>query len=620
MRILLVNLPWAAVEVPSLALGVLRSCLRKRMPEAEVEVVHANLEFLDWAADNLGFSLDDYQYFARRTYISGCGEWVFSAALYNDPEWRLREFHDYFRDKMTEAEIASSVELHRLVPGFIRDLAERIVAAEPDYVGFTSAFQQNTAALATAGHLKRLAGGIRTVMGGANCNGVQGAVIHRNFPVLDFVVRGEGEIAFPRLIAAGATGDGLADIDGLCWRAADGRSIANPMGEAPLPPSELVAPDFSGYFERFAASKAADRITPRLIVEGSRGCWWGEKHHCLFCGLNGVSAEFRSKHPDVFYEEMVSLAARHRVLDVFVVDNILDLGYLTSLLPRLAGSGYDLRLEYAIKSNLTGPQVQVLADAGLDTVQVGIENLSDRVLSLMSKGATGCQNVRVLRDGETSGITMKWSYLCGFPGERDADYQPVVDQMPALHHLPPPSTVGEIVIERFSPYFDRSELGFTGLRPTRQYEMIYDLPASELADLAYLFGVSTLGISPSMMARLRAAVGAWREAYPTSHLTHHDLGNEVLLLNQRKHDEWDRMRLTTPMEIGAFRRLERPVTAKALAAHLAVGSSAVAALLRTWRGLGIVFTDGERFVHVVPRAMNQHLLKANVSERAGSAR
>lgn len=31
-----------------------------------------------------------------------------------------------------------------------------------------------------------------------------------------------------------------------------------------------------------------------LLYEASLGCWWGEKHHCTFCGLNGTTMKFRA--------------------------------------------------------------------------------------------------------------------------------------------------------------------------------------------------------------------------------------------------------------------------------------------------------------------------------------
>ena len=55
-------------------------------------------------------------------------------------------------------------------------------------------------------------------------------------------------------------------------------------------------PDYDDYYAVLAelgqTAQGLDRI---LLYEGSRGCWWGEKHHCTFCGLNAQSMKFRAK-------------------------------------------------------------------------------------------------------------------------------------------------------------------------------------------------------------------------------------------------------------------------------------------------------------------------------------
>ncbi|MEU1755100.1 RiPP maturation radical SAM C-methyltransferase [Micromonospora matsumotoense] len=619
MRVLLVNTPWTSIDVPSLAIGILTNSVRQKLPDAEVEAIHANLDFVDWVVDRTEFGLTDYYYYSLFTYFAGCGDWVFSSALYDDPEWRVKEFTNRVQNQMTERELALNIELHRLAPEFVAELADRIVAQAPDVVGFTSTFQQNAAALATARAIKKRAPGIRTVMGGANCDGEQGAAIHRNFSFVDYVVRGEGETAFPRLLAAidparpaagaAASAGVLADIEGLCWAGPDGRSVANPMSTTPLPPAEIVAPDYAGYFERLAASRARNWVEPRLVVEGARGCWWGEKHHCTFCGLNGSFMQFRSKHPGKFYDEIIELVERHQVLDMFVVDNILDMSYVTSLLPRLTESDYDLRLQYEIKSNMKGPQVQALADAGLVSVQPGIESLNSRVLKLMDKGVSGCLNVRMLRDAETSGITIAWNYLYGFPGETEADYLPVIAQMPALHHLCPADGNTRIAIERFSPFFVNPALGFTDLRPAAQYRLIYDLPESELMDLAYLFDVPPQGIGGETADRLGRAVTEWQHEYARSRLTHHDLGDEIVLVSRRKHFDWHILRLTDPTELAVFRQLDQPHSVAALARRLSVDESTLVSLLQRWRDLGLVYEDAGQFIQIAPQAMNQDLLR-----------
>ncbi|APU15560.1 MULTISPECIES: RiPP maturation radical SAM C-methyltransferase [Actinoalloteichus] len=617
MRVLLVNMPWALIDVPSLALGILRRAAIKADPAVEVDVLHANLDYVDWVTQRSEFTIQDYHFYSLATYFAGVGDWVFSSALYDDPQWRNAEFVEQV--PMTDEHRRMSLELHASAPDFVAELTERILAMEPDLVGFTSTFQQNMPTLAVARAIKRAAPHVLTAMGGANCDGVQGEALHRNYEFLDFVIRGEGEVTFPRLLAALRQDTAPSDVLGLCWRGPDGISVSNRMNTRPLMPAEIVSPDYDGYFERLDVSTARDWVEPKLVVEGARGCWWGEKHHCKFCGLNGSFMEFRSKSPTVFWAEIVELVTRHQVLDMFVVDNILDMGYVKTLLPTIIDSGYDLRMQYEIKSNMRRGQLETLFKAGLVNVQPGIESLNSRVLKLMDKGVTGCQNVRMLRDAATVGLSIAWNYLYGFPGEDEADYLPVIEQMPALHHLPPLDGVARIVIERFSPYFNRPELGFGELTPGGAYTLSYDLPESELLDLAYLFSSPERGIDESLGDRLRAAADRWQREFAGSRLSHTDLGSEILLISRRRDFDWSTLRLTDPWDVAVFRLLDQPHTLAALDRKLSADGGAsdvgrLERLTRRWLDLGILFTESEHYVHVAPLSTNQDLMRIDTSD------
>ncbi|MFF6991969.1 RiPP maturation radical SAM C-methyltransferase [Streptomyces sp. NPDC010273] len=634
MHIVLVDMPWSSLDAPSLALGILRRRILDVFPDgaADVEVVHANLDFADWVSARTEYGFEEYE-FCSTSYFSGHSEWIFSGALNNQPRWRVAEFTEHFGEKMPAHMLAKARELHELAPLFVRETAAKIAATAPDVVGFTTTFAQNAAALAAARVVKELAPGTTTVFGGANCDGPQGAALHRNFEYVDFVVRGEGEIAFPRLLAALRDGDtdDLAAIPGLCRRDARGRSVAHPMNAAPLPPGALVTPDYGDYFERHAQSTAGGWVEPRLVVEASRGCWWGEKHHCTFCGLNGSFMEFRSKDPRRFVEEILGLVERHRVLDVWVTDNILDMAYLTSMAPLLQESGYDLRLCYEIKSNLRREQLATLHAAGVSYVQPGVESLSTRVLKLMDKGVTGCQNVRLLRDAETVGVNLSWNYLHGFPGETEQDYDEIVGQLPALHHLGPPAGSTRLKVERFSPYFDRPELGFGDLRPAAHYQHIYDLPQDELADLVYIFDSPNQGIDGACLDRLRTAVADWTRAYQRSRLTHCDLGTHIVLVDTRPGFSWRLLDLTDPLDVTVFRLLDTPRSLPALVRKAAarcadpqgspgeVTQEQVGGLLARWLRLGLVFAEGGQYVHVAPAVANQDLLRLDGAGLHGDA-
>ena len=631
MRVLLVNMPWGPIDVPSLALGILKNSVANLPHRVDIDILHANIEYVDWATGELDLDYEDYIYYSNETYFVGCGDWVFSSALHGDPSWGVDRFRADFtgssgagvqpyerreaKPTIEPSRIERTIQLHERAPDFIRLIVERMLSSAPDVVGFTTTFQANVAALAAAHEIKRVSPGTITVFGGANCDGPQGAALHRNFEFVDFVVRGEGEMAFPELLETIQKNGDASTVPGLCWRSTDGRSVPNEMLSRPLPPGRIVSPDYSGYFERLDDSVAGNWVEPKLIIEGARGCWWGEKHHCTFCGLNGSAMEFRSKSPSRFLDEIHTLAERHQVLDMVVVDNILDMRYLRSLLPDMIESGHDLRIQYEIKANMKYDQLAVLARAGVISVQPGIESLNSRVLQIMRKGVTGCQNVRVLRDGESLGMSVYWNYLYGFPTETDEDYLDAISQLPALHHLHPPVGSNRIGIERFSPYFDDPSLGFSELRPDAQYYRNYDLSEEELFDLAYLFDAPPKGIDDELATQLADGIAQWIRSYVDSTLSFGDTGDSILIVNQRSAFDWSTLRLTDPFELAAFRLLDQPRTVPSLTKAISrSGESApspedVAALLLRWRELGLLFEDADTFISIATEDTNQSLLK-----------
>jgi radical SAM superfamily enzyme YgiQ (UPF0313 family) len=110
--------------------------------------------------------------------------------------------------------------------------------------------------------------------------------------------------------------------------------------------NDLPYPDHTDYFREFTAAKDKPAMGPELTMETSRGCWWGQKHHCTFCGLNGLSMTYRSKSPDRAYREIKYLLAEYGDFDIFNTDNIVDLRYFSELFPRLISEGIKAKLFY----------------------------------------------------------------------------------------------------------------------------------------------------------------------------------------------------------------------------------------------------------------------------------
>ncbi|MEU3859230.1 RiPP maturation radical SAM C-methyltransferase [Streptomyces sp. NPDC028722] len=599
MRVHLVTMPWHPLDLPSLQLGLLHRIVRQARPGDEVTEFHGSLRWAEFLLERTGGRLlpGDCVEVGSDGIFHGLGDWVFSGVLHGDPGWGLARLRDYAAGRDVRIDTAVAMRPH--AAPFVDACAAEVLAAEPDVVGFTSTFMQNVPSLALARELKRRCPELTVVFGGGNCEGPMGHALHRNHRFVDHVVRGEAEYAFPALLRHLADGTAPADVPGLCWW--DGTTArANTETRRTVAPADIPSPDYDQWQAALDASPVREHIHPKLVVEGARGCWWGEKHHCTFCGLNGTAMEFRAKPGERLWAEMDRLVRRHRLLDVVTVDNIIGMAYFRDFLPRVAGSGWDLRLHYEVKSNLTPDQLGLLAASGTVHIQPGIESLGSRVLDLMDKGVTGARNVRTLRECENHALTCSWNLLYGFPGESADDYTPVIDQLPNLVHLQPPSGAHRIQLERFSPHFTDPRLGFGKRRPAGMYQHVYDLPEEELADLVYLFDTEDAGITGPVERRLREAVAAWRAGHAHSRLLFEEDGAD-LLVHDRRHGRPPAGHRFTGWRAAALRRLEDGRTVPALHRLLAAdGHEAPSGALADWAEealrLGLLFRDGATYV------------------------
>jgi ribosomal peptide maturation radical SAM protein 1 len=612
MRVLLVSMPFQTVGMPSLALGVLDSAVHRRLPELEVGQLYANILFAEHIVAR-GFPVKAYEELVSTTF-RGIGEWIFSSALHDVPEWKFEEFRRDCQD-FSGIDGALALELHHESPRFVDGIAERIVREGWDVVALTSTFMQNVASLSLARALKRRKPEIVTIAGGANLDGVQGEAIHARYRDLDYVVRGEGDTAFPDFLERLVSGENMSDVPGLCWREG-AKQVCNPGGGT-VAISDIPAPNFDPFFAQLDASPVGIAVQPQLVLEAARGCWWGEKHHCKFCGLNGSTMKFRSKSPAQVWEEIAEMVARHQVLDIVMVDNILDMRYFENLLPRMMAANWDLRIHYEVKANLNPDQLRILRLARITHIQPGIESLSTHVLALMDKGVSGCQNVALLREGENEGLTVSWNHLYGFPDETIDDYESIIRQIPALVHLQPPSGAQRIAIERFSPYFNQPELGFEEKKPAGFYSIVYGLSDEEVSDMVFFFDAPPRGIAVQTESDLKKVITSWQELHAGSHLYLEADGDAWVINDERRGWPQRRMRYETSFEREAISALLRPHSAQSLAraleeAGIAVAEREVMAFLEKLLAAGFVFEQEGKHVLIATRFDRSNIRMADV--------
>ena len=366
---------------------------------------------------------------------------------------------------------------------FVERCVDEILASVPRIVGFSSSFQQHAASLAVAKRLKERAPQTIVLFGGANCEGDMGRETVAAFEFVDAVVSGEGDAIVPVLVERLLRGSCRGIYPAYTCAAMRANRPANAPAIVDL--DALPYPDFSDYFAALPDVAAAET---RLNIETSRGCWWGQKHHCTFCGLNGSAMAYRKKSPKRAVDELEALARTYGVRRFAATDNILDAGYFTTALADLARRDLGIELFYETKANLREAQIRALADAGVRSIQPGIESLSTPVLVLMRKGVSALRNVQTLKWCRAAGIAVTWNVLYGFPGESPDDYRAMEALVPLLAHLTPPSYVGRLRLDRYSPMYEApASVRPHGRRARARLRAPLRLPSASLRRLAYYF-------------------------------------------------------------------------------------------------------------------------------------
>jgi len=450
------------------------------------------------------------------------GEWLFSSILFRDNP-KHSQYPDIFKPVFE-----STAQEANCSTGYLEEIAHTIapqfltsIMASNDWdrykvIGFTSTFDQNVASLTLAKLIKDLYPNVRIVFGGANFDGEMGLEQLRAFPWIDYVVVGEGEDVFPSLTKKILHDDEKEFLPGIAFR--EGEKIHfKPNTTLFSDFKKIGPPDYDDYFEmvKELEGQGSTGLNRILLYEGSRGCWWGEKHHCTFCGLNAQSMQFRAKSSEQVTQEMDILSSRYDTTRFRLVDNIIDLKYIDHLFGKLAAGHYDLDVFMETKANLTKQQIQTLAQGGVKCMQPGIESLSGAQLKEMDKGVSPLQNIQCLKWSRYYNLDVNWNILLGFPQETNADYQRQIELIPGIFHLQPPEGTGKLWLERFSPYFMRpKEYGVRISGPGTAYEYVYDARKVDLNKIAYDFEYEIeWKVDPALYDQLVQLVAEWRRRY-----------------------------------------------------------------------------------------------------------
>ncbi|MBC8166482.1 MAG: RiPP maturation radical SAM protein 1 [Bryobacteraceae bacterium] len=609
---LLISLPWTALAEPSLGLGILRSVLdTEGIP---CRVWHLNIFMLRY--------LQALTYYSIANVFS-LNDFLFSGVIERkltrpQERWlRIKAVHlinlgflDSRANNGTDGVIAELLRLRdEVIPAFLHECAEEVARSPATLVGFTCMFDQTVASLALAKLIREKCPDKMIVLGGYAVRSPTAEALMRSFPWVDAICAGEGENVIGELARASAGLKPLADVQGIFVRSGDG-SVHATSAPPSVDMNSSPFPNYDDFYQDLRDLAERDQVTievERLPIENSRGCWWGAKHHCTFCGIHDDDMAFRSRDAGRVLECMDTLSARYNIRHFRFADYILPNGYYDTLLPELARRGRPYRITCEMKANVNAHRFRTLARSGIAEAQPGIESFASDVLRHMDKGVTATGNVYTLVLGKRHGVFLHYNLIYGFPSDRENDYKAMVRALPRLVHLDPPSTHLEVQITRYAPLQQNPErYGITRSTHESSYELIFSkeyrrATGFDLDDFCYYFN-RPFENAPRLRPLYRQIddfVEQWRalRSGPREiRLSYEPFGDGLRIVDSRTVPECEIF--LDREETSVYLAVLAPISVEALSRKLcgSVTSDRVSRILLRLDELGLIFRENEQLV------------------------
>ena len=496
-------MPWFMAQMPSIQLAIVSDVLQEHGIASEAFEFYADFH------DLFGVSLYR-EISSSNPYLADI---LFTRAYFDNPApvASLPNFglaNDQFeRDLFLFAE--------PLIAEFLDRVFAQTDWASFDAIAFSLTASQTGASMALAKRIRAAHPDLPIIFGGASCADEMGQALMEICPEVDIVVHKEAETVLPVLLDAMRGSIAYQAVPGISWRES---GTIRSSADAPLHQLQRTRGvlRFDNYFARIEPLKTLSLKNVYIPFESSRGCWYGEKAQCTFCGLNEI-IKYRQRGSMGLIDELQEYADRYDMKDFFAVDLIMPLSFFKTFLPELTEAKKDWNIFYEVKSNMKRAQIEQLADAGVNWIQPGIESLDDDVLKLMRKGVTSAQNIQTLRICRERDMKVGWSIINGFPREQAHSYRAMVELVPKLHHLQAPSNIGYFEVHRFSPFFDNPHaMGIEINGAHTLYEHVFPVEQSVRDRLVYRFDYTVIeprdeALETATIA-LRKAVETWKRA------------------------------------------------------------------------------------------------------------
>jgi radical SAM superfamily enzyme YgiQ (UPF0313 family) len=300
-------------------------------------------------------------------------------------------------------------------PGDIDANVGRVLALEPDLVGFSTTTSAFLDAYQMAGKIREARPAVRNVFGGIHVSGV-GAQLMERFPEIDYLALGEGEVTLLEL----AAGEDPGKIEGLVWRDR-GEVVTNPPRKLIPELDSLAFPAYQkleGFPRGYHLPLFSYIRAPGTAISTSRGC----VYQCSYCDRSVFKRGFRSNSADYTYEHLKYLRKRFGIRHVNIYDDLFTVNRRRTLdlCDKLAAEPLGVQFNCAVRVGHTDDELlKRLKEAGCLMVSVGVESGDPDQLERLKTGVTLEMVRETVARIKANGLRAKGLFMMGVVGDTE---------------------------------------------------------------------------------------------------------------------------------------------------------------------------------------------------------
>ncbi|MFH1550905.1 MAG: radical SAM protein, partial [Planctomycetota bacterium] len=260
-------------------------------------------------------------------------------------------------------------------------------------------------------------------------------------PLVDVVVRGQGEITFSELVDSFDRRRPIHRVEGISFRS-NGSVQHNPdrpvadIGDFPPMPYDLI--DIDRYLAPSGAAAHGDRRF--IYFSSSVGC----RHRCKFCVISLVfKRKWIALDAERVVDELESLVKKHDIRSIYFADSefFIDLGRVHDICRGIVERGLNVSWQALLRAEklpkCDEETLQLLRKSGCDTLVIGVETGSEHVSKIICKDNKVEHALKTARILKRLGITGHYAFVFGFPGERAQDVKKSFELIAQLKQIDP---------------------------------------------------------------------------------------------------------------------------------------------------------------------------------------